>query len=134
MLERHSYLAGFCTLGPACLPAAPSPSSHWGETPPVQVLLQSLCLCLSSFSSLPAAGMKRHLISSKPKIEKHFLSEVLFLTSSPMVIVLVIVKGSTGPQALGAATDAAAAAAAAAASDSFCSRSLFFRFSSYNMK
>lgn len=66
--------------------------------------------------------------------QKHFLSEVMFLTSSPIVIVLVIVKGSTGPQALGAAAATAAAAAAAAASDSFCSRSLFFRFSSYNMK
>lgn len=61
----------------------------------------------------------------------------MHLTSSPIVIVLVIVKGSTGPQALGAevaAIVAAAVAAAAAASDSFCSRSLFFRFSSYIMK
>lgn len=65
--------------------------------------------------------------SSKPKIGENLL---IFLTSSPIVIDLVIVKGSTGPQALGTA----AAAAAADASDSFCSRSLFFRFSSYKME
>lgn len=62
MMEGHSYLAGFCMIGPACLLAAPSPPLHWGETPLVQVLLQSLylclCLCLSSFSSLPAVGIK----------------------------------------------------------------------------
>lgn len=137
-MEGHSYLAGFCTLGPACLLAAPGPSSRWGESPPAQVPLQSLCLCLSSFSSLPAVGVKWHLTvtDQNQKIWKHFLSWVMYLTSSPIVIVLVIVKGSTGPQALGAEGAAAttadtAAAAAAAASDSFCSRSLFFRFSSY---
>lgn len=60
MVEGYSYLAGFCMIGLACLLADPSPPSHWGETPLVQVLLQSLCLCLclSSFSSLPAVGIK----------------------------------------------------------------------------
>lgn len=58
MIEGDSYLAGFCMLGLAGLLAAPCPSSHRGETPPVQVLHQSLGLCLSSFSSLPAVGMK----------------------------------------------------------------------------
>lgn len=58
LMIEDSYLAGFCTLVLACLLAAPSLSSHWDETPPVQVPPQSLCLCLSSFSSLPAVDMK----------------------------------------------------------------------------
>lgn len=56
-----------------------------------------------------------------------FIDELNLLTSNPKLIVLDNVKGSTGTPAL------VDAAAAAAASDSFCSRSLFFLFSSYNM-
>lgn len=58
-----------------------------------------------------------------------FIDELNLLTSNPKLIVLDNVKGSTGTPAL---VDADAAAAAAA-SDSFCSRSLFFLFSSYKM-
>ena len=46
------------------------------------------------------------------------------LTSNPMFMLFDNVKGSTGTPAL-------VEAVAAAASDSFCSRSLFFLFSSY---
>ena len=49
--------------------------------------------------------------------------KLLLLTSNPIFMLFDNVKGSTGPAEL--------AAVEAAASDSFCSRSLFFLFSSY---
>lgn len=108
-----------CKLALVCLLTVRFPPLHWVETPPPQVLSQNLYLYLSSFSSLQADDIISQLISKYDLgVDDH---RWLFSpTSNDILIVLDNVKGSTGTPDV----------VAAAASDSFCSRSLFFLFSS----
>lgn len=129
-IDRLSYLVVSCMLGSVCLPAVLFPLSHWGETPLLQAQSQALSLSLFSFSSLLANEMQSSC--------QHYISKIIesvavisLLASNPIFMLLDNVNGSTGMPTLVA--DVAAAPAAAAASNSFCSRSLFFLFSSYRV-
>lgn len=113
------YLVASCKLALVCLPTVLFPPLRWVETPPLQVRSQNLDLYPSSFSSLQADDTITKITDTLVlRVGDHGW---LFSLTSNDIIVFDNVNGSTGTPV---------AELVAAASDSFCSLSLFFLFSS----